>query len=116
MKSATSHRPLMIFDQFEEIVTLFEEAGAGGARQRLVELIVRLLRGSLPVKLLFSFREDYLGKVKQLLAACPELVDQALLLAPPAADTLPTIIRGPFERYPEPLRARALTRASPSVW
>jgi hypothetical protein len=98
--ACTSHRPLIVFDQFEEIVTLFEQAGADGVRQRLVELIVGLLRGPLPVKLLFAFREDYLGKVKQLLAACPELVDQALLLAPPAADTLPTIIRGPFDRYP----------------
>ena len=98
--ACSSHRPLIVFDQFEEIVTLFEEAGAGEARQRLVELIVRLLRGPLPVKLLFGFRQDYLSKVKQLLAACPELVDQALLLTPPAADTLPTIIRGPFERYP----------------
>lgn len=98
--ACASNRPLIVFDQFEEIVTLFEEAGAGEARQRLVEVIVKLLRGTLPVKLLFSFREDYLGKVKQLLAVCPELVDQALLLTPPAADTLPTIIRGPFERYP----------------
>ncbi len=94
------HRPLLIFDQFEEIVTLFDESGARDARRRLVELLVRLLRGSLPVKVLFSFREDYLGKVKELLSACPELIDQALRLASPTADTLPTIIRGPFERYP----------------
>jgi hypothetical protein len=98
--ACSSHRPLIVFDQFEEIVTLFDEPGAREARQRLVELIVELLRGPLPVKLLFAFREDYLGKVKQLLTACPELVDQALLLTPPAADALPTIIRGPFERYP----------------
>ena len=53
------------------------------AQQRLVELIVALLREPLPVKLLFAFREDYLGKVKQLLADAPELVDQALRLTPP---------------------------------
>ena len=94
------HRPLLIFDQFEEIVTLFDEAGARDIQRRLVELVVRLLRGSLPVKVLFSFREDYLGKVKELLAACPELVDQALRIASPPADALPTIIREPFERYP----------------
>jgi WD40 repeat protein len=94
------NRPLIVFDQFEEILTLFEQAGAGAAQERLVELIVALLREQLPVKLLFVFREDHLGKVKQLLAASPELVDQGLRLAPPAAETLPTIIRGPFERYP----------------
>ncbi|MEN3282216.1 MAG: hypothetical protein V7607_3356 [Solirubrobacteraceae bacterium] len=93
-------RPLLIFDQFEEILTLFEEPGAREAQQRIVDLLVRLLRQALPVKVLLAFREDYLGKVKQLLSACPELVDQALRLGPPAADALPTIIAGPFERYP----------------
>jgi WD40 repeat protein len=95
------HRPLLIFDQFEEIATLFDEARACDAQRRLLEVFVRLLRGSLPVKVLFSFREDYLGKVKELLSACPELVDQALRITPPSSDALPTIIRGPFERYPD---------------
>ncbi len=63
------YRPLLIFDQFEEIVTLFDEARARDVQRRLVELFVRLLRGSLPVKVLFVFREDYLGKVKELLSA-----------------------------------------------
>lgn len=94
-------RPLLVFDQFEELVTLFEGGPEAGAlREQIVELLVRLLRSPLPVKLLFVFREDYLGKVKELLRACPELVDQALQLAPLAVETLPTIVRGPFERYP----------------
>ncbi len=93
-------RLLLVFDQFEELVTLFDEAGAEEARRRLVDLLVRLLRGALPVKVLLSFREDYLGKVKALLSQCPELVDQALRLVPPTSDALPTIIRGPFARYP----------------
>ena len=94
-------RPLLVFDQFEELCTLFEgDPEAGALRQQIVELLVRLLRSPLPVKLLFVFREDYLGKVKELLRACPELVDQALQLAPLAVETLPTIVRGPFERYP----------------
>ena len=95
------HRPLLIFDQFEEIVTLFDEAELRDSQRRLVELFVRLLHGSLPVKLLFSFREDHLGRVKELLAACPELVDQGLRIAPPTEEALPTIIRGPFERFPD---------------
>jgi len=93
-------RPLLVFDQFEEILTLFEDAEAIASRRALAGMIVRLLRESLPVKLLFVFREDYLGRVKQLLAACPELVDHALRLGPPSADALETIIRGPFERFP----------------
>jgi hypothetical protein len=98
--TCVSHRPLIVFDQFEEIVTLFEDAGAHAAQQRIVDLLVALQREPLPIKFLFAFREDYLGKVKQLLAACPELVDQALRLAAPTAEALPAIIRGPFERYP----------------
>ncbi len=94
------HQPLIVFDQFEEILTLFEDGDALASRGAIAEMIVRLLRRQLPVKLLFAFREDHLGRVKQLLAARPELVDQALQLGPPSADALPTIIRGPFERHP----------------
>jgi WD40 repeat protein len=94
------HRLLLIFDQFEELVTLFDEARAHEAQRRLVDMVVAMLRGDLPVKIVLSFREDYLGKLKELLSQCPELVDQALRLAPPRGDALPTIIRGPFERYP----------------
>jgi WD40 repeat protein len=93
-------RPVLIFDQFEEIVTRFVESDAQEVQNRVLALIVRLLRGRLPVKLLLSFREDYLGKVRELLSSCPELVDQTLRVAPPSAESLPTMIRGPFERYP----------------
>ncbi|MGH2941589.1 MAG: hypothetical protein ACRDLN_02270 [Solirubrobacteraceae bacterium] len=96
-----SQRPLLIFDQFEEIITLFEQDGTRGARREVVEMLVRLLREPLAVKLLLVFREDYLGKIKHLLAAVPELVDQALRLEPLSTDALPTIIRGPFERHPD---------------
>ncbi|MEA2233112.1 MAG: hypothetical protein QOD83_2928 [Solirubrobacteraceae bacterium] len=68
-------------------------------------MIVRLLREQLPLKLLFAFREDHLGRVKQLLAARPELIDQALRLGPPPADALETIIRGPFQRHPGHFRS-----------
>jgi WD40 repeat protein len=94
------HRLLLVFDQFEELVTLFDEQAASEARTRLVNLIIELLRGALPVKILLSFRDDYLGRIKELLSDAPELVDQALRLAAPAADALGAIIRGPFVRHP----------------
>jgi hypothetical protein len=78
------HQPLIVFDQFEEILTLFDDDDP--SRRALALMIVGLLREALPVKLLFAFREDYLGRVKQLLAARPELVDQALRLGPPPAN------------------------------
>jgi len=98
--AAQKHQPLIVFDQFEEIVTLFEGERAEASRGALAEMIVRLLHEQLPAKLLFAFREDYLGRVKQLLGARPELIDQALRLGAPSADALERIIRGPFERFP----------------
>ena len=76
-------------------------------QRRLVDLLAEMLHGALPVKILLSFREDYLGKVKELLSECPELIDQALRLAPPAAEALPIIIWGPFECYPGIFTARS---------
>jgi WD40 repeat protein len=99
--AAEEHRMLLIFDQFEELITLFDESDAGEQRERLVAFLGKLLHGAIPVKLLFSFREDYLGRVKELLSAAPELVDQALRLASPTEAALRAIISGPFERYPE---------------
>jgi WD40 repeat protein len=98
--AAHEHRPLLVFDQFEEILTLFDDEEGPASRSAIAQMIVRLLGEPLPVKLLFAFREDYLGRVKQLLGAHPELVDQALRLGPPSDDALETIIRGPFERFP----------------
>jgi WD40 repeat protein len=101
VRACGSARPLLVFDQFEELVTLFDQPGHEGIQRRIVELLTVLLRdASMPVKVLFVFREDYLASVKQLLTSAPELIDQALRLTPPAADALTTIIRGPFERYP----------------
>lgn len=107
--SSPSRRPLLIFDQFEEFATLFEEAPRGDdiqpaqqAQRAILKLIVELQRdATLPVKLLFSFREDYLAKLSKLVSLWPDLSDQSLRLTPPSTDALPTIIRGSFEKYPE---------------
>jgi WD40 repeat protein len=106
---------LLVFDQFEELVTLFP--GTTGLRQAqdgIVEAIVALLRGGainpghdprepqpmIPVKLLFSFREDYLAGLRLLLDSQPELVHQSLrLVAPPQSATI-EIIRAPFVAFP----------------
>jgi FHA domain len=96
-------RPLLVFDQFEELVTLFEEAGPGAveARHGVVRLLIELIRDeALPLKLVFVFREDYLASVKELLADRPEVVDQSLRLVTPYSDVLYDLIRGPFETYP----------------
>jgi WD40 repeat protein len=101
-------RPLLVFDQFEELVTLFEEApaehaleDARKAQRQIVEMLGGILRDeTLRAKLLFGFREDYLAKVKKLLELHPELVSQSMRLSPPGTNALPRIIRGPFEDHP----------------
>jgi WD40 repeat protein len=93
-------RPVLIFDQFEELVTLFDDVVAEDLRRQVVELLVELIHGPLPVKVVLVFREDYLGRVKQLLADCPDLVDQALRLSAPDLSSLHTIVCGPFEHNP----------------
>jgi WD40 repeat protein len=111
---AEHRRPLLVLDHFEQIVALFEDPCAGDVQRRIVELLVTLLRDrQLPVKVVLVFREDYLGRIKELLAACPELIDRSLRLSPPDRDALLGIIRGPFDRYPgqfSPELPRDLTR------
>ena len=46
-------RPAAHLRPVEEVATLFDEAGARDARRRLAGLLIRLLRGSLPVKVVF---------------------------------------------------------------
>jgi len=98
--------PLLIFDQFEEFVTLFEEAPenrdkfaeAAKAQNALLEFFRDLLGDeTLPVKLLFIFREDYLAKLSKLFALVPNLRDQHVRLTFPDSSVLKKLIRGPFE-------------------
>lgn len=95
--------PLLVFDQFEEFVTLFEEAPqadrqeAAAAQAAVLAAITELLRDhSFSVKLLFAFREDYFGKLNRLFAKYPALLDHGLRLLPPEIGALPAIVGGPF--------------------
>jgi WD40 repeat protein len=97
--------PLLIFDQFEEFITLFEEApenrekfaAATQAQNTLLDFFRDLLRDeTLPVKLLFVFREDYLAKLSRLFALVPNLRDQHVRLTFPDSSVLKKLIRGPF--------------------
>ena len=100
--AATQHgRIVLVFDQFEELVTLFDETSASPrAQARVVDAIVRLLRDrETRVKMVFVFREDYLASLEPLLAEQPELADQSLRLVLPPDDSAQQIIRTPFERF-----------------
>ena len=107
-KVPRSPRLLLIFDQFEELVTLFEEAPQAlegdrpePARRRIMATLTELIRDeTVAVKMLFSFREDYLAKILKLFELLPELRDNYVRLTAPPVESLYKIIRGPFEEYP----------------
>jgi hypothetical protein len=104
----THKRPLLIFDQFEELITHFEESVRGDklrasreAQEAIITTIVELIQDeTLPIKVLFVFREDYLAKLNKVFAHTPDLTDQFVRLVPPDAGALGEIIRKPLERFP----------------
>jgi energy-coupling factor transporter ATP-binding protein EcfA2 len=101
-------RPLLIFDQFEEFITLFEDTSLAGAAAQTKEspatiqgniltVLTSILQDEgLPVKILFVFREEYLAKLNILFKAAPELLDQYVRLLPPRVEEAEQIILAPF--------------------
>jgi hypothetical protein len=96
---------LLVFDQFEELITLFEEAPEKRAKIEAAQTaqlaIVRtlgqlLLDAHLGVKFLFVFREDYFLKLSKFFARIPGLREQCLYLGPLPASKLKSLFRDPF--------------------
>lgn len=108
-RKSVSTRPLLIFDQFEEWFTLFEESGDGSQykaakviQEKIRDTILSLLWDTkLPVKVLLVFREDYLAKLTPFFNRYPNLPDQYLRLESLKGTDIKRIIRGPFKEHPE---------------
>lgn len=118
-KTARGSRPLLIFDQFEEWVTLFEDSPPGSSAEELVSIkerikntIVSIMNNkTLPAKILLSFREDYLARLDPIFKECPNLPDIFLRLTPLKGPQIFEIIYGPFEKYP----GKFISELSPSL-
>ena len=110
------HRPLLIFDQFEEIVTLFDEAGATVTQAASHRAHRRDCTGRCRSRSSSPSARTTWARSRSCCRPCPELVDQALRIAPPTADALPTIISGPVRALPRPFRAPSSPSRSPTVW
>ena len=103
---AASQRCLLIFDQFEEVITLFEETPhtpesfqeALERQKSIMDTLVGLLHNeTVRVKILFAFREDYLAKLTKLCLMAPELPNQSQRLNLPQTGALEDVIAGPLK-------------------
>ena len=114
---------LLVFDQFEELVTLFEDAPAAGQLQdalalqaRLFDLIVEALTTpTVAAKFVFSMRQDYLGRMARLLSRVPDLRDRFVHIEPLKGPDLPAVVRGPIEKYPEAYGERMTAAAQDEI-
>lgn len=121
-EAAQAVRPLIIFDQFEEWVTLFQrtpgaanEKSVKEAQDRIRDLIVSVVQSEhLPVKVLLALREDYLASLAPLFRRCPELTEHYLRLEPLSPDEVYRAIRGPLEEcdgaYPDAIAGTTAAR------
>jgi len=99
----TDAYPVLIFDQFEELFTLFEQGQERGAQGRALQ--VDVLNTVLSVasdprlraKVIIVIREDYLGKLEVLARDYPQVFDRRIRLQRFVHSEARTAILGPFE-------------------
>jgi len=84
-------RPVyLIFDQFEELFIL----GTVAEQQVFIETIQGVLRSELPVKLIFSIREEYLGHLFEFERVLPSLLRKKLRVEPMNLEKVKMVIKG----------------------
>jgi tetratricopeptide (TPR) repeat protein len=99
----TDAYPVLIFDQFEELFTLFAQDRDKAAREEalradLLEAIFQIVNDeSLRVKVVITIREDFLGKLEILAKNYPKVFDYRVRLGHLDQDGARKAILGPFE-------------------
>ncbi len=80
----------LIFDQFEELYIL----GNKEEEKQFIGSIEQILASELPVKLIFSIREEYLGHLYEFEKSVPQLLRKKLRVAPMTIDNVTDILKG----------------------
>ncbi|QXD14561.1 hypothetical protein GQ464_014150 [Rhodocaloribacter litoris] len=97
-------RPVLIFDQFEELFTLFGQGKQASPaeelalQRRLLATLLDLVNSGLKVKVLLIIREDFLGKLETLATAYPRIFDHRVRLRRLDEAEAREAICGPFRR------------------
>lgn len=105
----TYYRPVyLFFDQFEEIFTLAERDSNGkvildqdGKLASVKELLstIQQLATTLPCKVVFSFREEFLGQLYNYEQYLPTLFDFRLRVEPMNAARIDEVLQGSFKHF-----------------
>lgn len=93
--------PLLIFDQFEELFTLFsvKQEGERLAQAQIFNTLVEIANNpQLKVKILVIIREDFLGKLELLSKKYPQILDHYIRLGHLDREGATRAIVGPFEK------------------
>ncbi|MEO8326672.1 MAG: FHA domain-containing protein, partial [Nitrospirota bacterium] len=104
-EKAEERHPVLIFDQFEELFTLFgsrdndEETGKTLlAKEKIIQSIFKLANDTtLKVKLVIIIREDFLGNLETFSKQYPQIFDHYARLGHLDRDGAKKAIIGPFE-------------------
>lgn len=87
----SSFRPIyLIFDQFEELYVI----GSKAEQKNFVKSIRTILDLDLPVKIILSIREEYLGYLYEFEKEVPQLMRKKLRVEPMKRDKVGEVIRG----------------------
>lgn len=109
--------PLLIFDQFEELLTLGEQVRSKrrpwskASQDEIVSVLLNVLADErVPVKIIFAFREDFLARLTKVFMLHPNLNDHFLRLDPLTIENFVEIVSTPFRKaeFPRPLSAELI--------
>jgi Novel STAND NTPase 1 len=118
---APNTRSVLIFDQFEELFTLFGQSKDEAVAQEqalqdaLLDTIFRIVTSEvLKTRIVLIIREDFLGKLEILAKRYPQVFDHRVHLGYLDASSASKAILGPFEPD-NPFRSRLTAELAESI-